>query len=185
MVRDSDGAISLQYSLLTESSYFETFQLQELYIVKWGGKMIVIGSREGFCGLVSTHKPTRRHNREQCSQSFVTLRALIRVLTLIPNRTRQTEVRMVKRCKPHQHTSTLISGLLILRWISVFEGFILRILSTQRWVMLTVWVSDWLSTCEWLLLTVCRSHGSSVSIVSDYGLDDRGSIPDRGRGFFL
>jgi hypothetical protein len=29
------------------------------------------------------------------------------------------------------------------------------------------------------------SRGSSVSIVSDYGLDDRGSIPDRGRGFFL
>jgi hypothetical protein len=27
------------------------------------------------------------------------------------------------------------------------------------------------------------SRGSSVSIVSDYGLDDRGSIPDRGRGF--
>jgi hypothetical protein len=25
----------------------------------------------------------------------------------------------------------------------------------------------------------------SVSIVSDYGLDDRGSIPDRGSGFFL
>jgi hypothetical protein len=30
-----------------------------------------------------------------------------------------------------------------------------------------------------------RSRGSSVSIVSDYGLDDRGSISDRGRGFFL
>jgi hypothetical protein len=30
-----------------------------------------------------------------------------------------------------------------------------------------------------------RSQGSSVSIVSDYGLDDRGSIPDRGRGFFF
>jgi hypothetical protein len=29
-----------------------------------------------------------------------------------------------------------------------------------------------------------RSWGSSVSTVSDYGLDDRGSIPDRGRGFF-
>jgi hypothetical protein len=29
------------------------------------------------------------------------------------------------------------------------------------------------------------SRGSSVSIVSDYGLDDRGSIPDRGRGFFF
>jgi hypothetical protein len=30
---------------------------------------------------------------------------------------------------------------------------------------------------------ICRSRGSSVSTVSDYGLDDRGSIPDRGRGF--
>jgi hypothetical protein len=30
-----------------------------------------------------------------------------------------------------------------------------------------------------------RSRGSSVSIVSDYGLDDRGSIPDRGSGFFF
>jgi hypothetical protein len=29
------------------------------------------------------------------------------------------------------------------------------------------------------------SRGSSVSIVSDYGLDDQGSIPDRGRGFFF
>jgi hypothetical protein len=28
------------------------------------------------------------------------------------------------------------------------------------------------------------SLGSSVSIVSDYRLDDRDSIPDRGRGFF-
>jgi hypothetical protein len=28
-------------------------------------------------------------------------------------------------------------------------------------------------------------HGSSVGIVSDYGLDDRGSIPDRGKGFFF
>jgi hypothetical protein len=27
--------------------------------------------------------------------------------------------------------------------------------------------------------------GSLVSTVSDYGLDGRGSIPDRGRGFFL
>jgi hypothetical protein len=30
-----------------------------------------------------------------------------------------------------------------------------------------------------------RSRGSSGSTVSDYGLDDRGSIPDRGRGFFF
>jgi hypothetical protein len=30
-----------------------------------------------------------------------------------------------------------------------------------------------------------RSRGSSVSIVTDYGLNDRSSIPDRGRGFFF
>jgi hypothetical protein len=30
-----------------------------------------------------------------------------------------------------------------------------------------------------------RSRGSSGSIVSDYGLDDRGSIPDRGWEFFF
>jgi hypothetical protein len=30
-----------------------------------------------------------------------------------------------------------------------------------------------------------KSRGSSGSIESDYGLDDRGSIPDRGRGFFF
>jgi hypothetical protein len=31
----------------------------------------------------------------------------------------------------------------------------------------------------------CLSRGSSGSTVCDYGLDDRGSIPDRGRGFFF
>jgi hypothetical protein len=35
------------------------------------------------------------------------------------------------------------------------------------------------------ILSVIRSRGSSVSIVSDYGLDDRGSIPDKGRRFFF
>jgi hypothetical protein len=39
--------------------------------------------------------------------------------------------------------------------------------------------------CSMQLVPVSASLGSSVSIVSDYGLDDRGSIPDRGRGFFL
>jgi hypothetical protein len=34
-------------------------------------------------------------------------------------------------------------------------------------------------------VAVMCEPGSSVSIVTDYGLDDRGSIPDRGRGFFL
>jgi hypothetical protein len=36
-----------------------------------------------------------------------------------------------------------------------------------------------------VLIVFIRSRGSSGSIVSDYGLDDRGSIPDRGRGFFF
>jgi hypothetical protein len=30
-----------------------------------------------------------------------------------------------------------------------------------------------------------KNEGSSVSIVSEYGLDVRGSIPVRGRGFFV
>jgi hypothetical protein len=33
--------------------------------------------------------------------------------------------------------------------------------------------------------SLIEGRGSSVSIVSDYGLDDRGSIPGRGRGFFF
>jgi hypothetical protein len=32
---------------------------------------------------------------------------------------------------------------------------------------------------------VSRSRGSSGIIVSDYGLDDRGSFPGRGREFFF
>jgi hypothetical protein len=32
---------------------------------------------------------------------------------------------------------------------------------------------------------ISREPGSSVSIVTGYGLDSRGSIPDKGRGFFL
>jgi hypothetical protein len=34
-------------------------------------------------------------------------------------------------------------------------------------------------------ITVLSLWFSSVSIVSDYGLDGWGSTPDRGRGFFL
>jgi hypothetical protein len=36
-----------------------------------------------------------------------------------------------------------------------------------------------------VLLTNDRSRGTPGSIASDYRLDDRGSISDRGRGFFL
>jgi hypothetical protein len=35
------------------------------------------------------------------------------------------------------------------------------------------------------LLLFLRSRGSSVSIVSDFGLDDLGSIHGRGKEFFL
>jgi hypothetical protein len=35
------------------------------------------------------------------------------------------------------------------------------------------------------LLPTIKSRGSSVSIVSDYGLDDWGSIPGRGKGYFF
>jgi hypothetical protein len=36
-----------------------------------------------------------------------------------------------------------------------------------------------------MYIYINRSQSSSVSIVSDYELDNRGSIPDRGRGFFF
>jgi hypothetical protein len=43
--------------------------------------------------------------------------------------------------------------------------------------------------CIIMNINICNrkiwSRGSSVSILSDYRLDDRDSIPDRGKGFFL
>jgi hypothetical protein len=36
-----------------------------------------------------------------------------------------------------------------------------------------------------LYRTRARSWDSSVNIMTDHGLEDRGSIPDRGKGFFL
>jgi hypothetical protein len=53
-------------------------------------------------------------------------------------------------------------------------------------VVLTLYQLDRLISVELgQILRICKSRGSSGSIVSDYGLDDRGSIPDRGRGFFF
>jgi hypothetical protein len=40
------------------------------------------------------------------------------------------------------------------------------------------------NTFEFVLFSFV-SRGSSVSIVTDYGLDDRVSIPNRGLGFFF
>jgi hypothetical protein len=48
--------------------------------------------------------------------------------------------------------------------------------------------NEWKDDYEWFedgCLLDCRSPGSSSSIVSDYGLDDRDSIPDRGIKFFF
>jgi hypothetical protein len=42
-----------------------------------------------------------------------------------------------------------------------------------------------ISLCLEDVLPRKRTRGSSVSIVSDYGLDGLGSTPDRGRGFSL
>jgi hypothetical protein len=41
------------------------------------------------------------------------------------------------------------------------------------------------SVWSFMFVTFVKSGVSSVSIVSDYGLGDRGSIPGRGKGFFL
>jgi hypothetical protein len=50
--------------------------------------------------------------------------------------------------------------------------------NTQSLGIKPAWIYRW-------LLSIYRSRGSSGSIVSDNGLDDRGSIPDKGRGFFF
>jgi hypothetical protein len=39
--------------------------------------------------------------------------------------------------------------------------------------------------CLAYIVITLRSQGCSVGVVSDDGLDDRGSIPNRGRGFFF
>jgi hypothetical protein len=41
------------------------------------------------------------------------------------------------------------------------------------------------SVTFWPYTSCVHEYGSSVGIVADYVLDGRGSIPDRGRGFFL
>jgi hypothetical protein len=53
-------------------------------------------------------------------------------------------------------------------------------------IMIKIWstmiILFW--TCILYPTEFWRSRGSSVSVVSDYGLDDRGSIPGRRKGFF-
>jgi hypothetical protein len=62
----------------------------------------------------------------------------------------------------------------------------------QPWISLKYLSVLGLTTLTWSQITyfiyctvLSRSRGTSVSIVSDYGLDDWGLIPDRGRGFFF
>jgi hypothetical protein len=65
----------------------------------------------------------------------------------------------------------------------------LRMHGTIRPFPNTSCLGAWLSDNEIFTFTYVTekygSRGSSGSTVSDYGLDDRGSIPDRGRGFFF
>jgi hypothetical protein len=48
-------------------------------------------------------------------------------------------------------------------------------------------IADYVGGRSWIFKSYAgsRSRGSSVSIMSDYGLYDRGSIPGRDKGFFL
>jgi hypothetical protein len=80
-------------------------------------------------------------------------------------------------------------------FLSLFLDCIMGKLSTCVWKRLLMIYKN-LFTAKNVYVTVflqvrrtnmfCfRSWGSSVRIVSDYGLDDWGLIPDRGRGFFL
>jgi hypothetical protein len=69
----------------------------------------------------------------------------------------------------------------------LYESHMVQVL--QLWQL----ARYWLLRCEYRLIFIykCSQHDNRIllrvsgSIVSDYGLDDRGSIPDRGRGFFL
>jgi hypothetical protein len=55
-------------------------------------------------------------------------------------------------------------------------------------VLLTQWTNSWRQSSSWQVNSRLANKdsrwGISVSIVSDYRLDDRGSIPDRCKGFF-
>jgi hypothetical protein len=61
----------------------------------------------------------------------------------------------------------------------------IQILAKKRDIQNKGCFSQSLEENSGIVLSYRRSRGSSVNIVSDYGLDDRGSIPGRGRGFFL
>jgi hypothetical protein len=53
------------------------------------------------------------------------------------------------------------------------------------WKHKNIQVCGTLFAHENILQDSIRSRGSSGSIVPDYGLDDQGSIPDKGREFFF
>jgi hypothetical protein len=54
-----------------------------------------------------------------------------------------------------------------------------KVNTTEELVLLII------STARLINKAIVLRRGSSVTIVTDYGLDGRGSILDRGRGFFL
>jgi hypothetical protein len=70
----------------------------------------------------------------------------------------------------------------ILHW-SEFLWWVLHHVEAQNGV--ARWATSKRRRFFLILLSHVGSRGSSGSIVSDYGLDDRGSIPGRGKGFFF
>jgi hypothetical protein len=68
---------------------------------------------------------------------------------------------------------------------NAYSGDTVQGRSLVRGTVNLLWISEPYQANIEYRLTVFRSRGSSVSIVSDYGLDDRGSIPDRGQRIFL
>lgn len=63
------------------------------------------------------------------------------------------------------------------RYVCIF----VTILNVSKRILLRIFMQ----ACFDLNFIIIRSRGSSIIIVSDCGLDDRGLIPNKGRGFFL
>jgi hypothetical protein len=112
----------------------------------------------------------------------------MRVVTLLPNPTEillgEKEVRFSSKpgstsmcftcSRAYTNTPWVMMHVYHRSWCS---GYCTSLVLKQTRVLSQPFPSDQKSVC---IITVSR--GSPVSTVSDYGLEDRGSIPDRGRG---
>jgi hypothetical protein len=83
------------------------------------------------------------------------------------------------RAHAHTHTKSVtlykdVAGSKFLFWNIYNTSACLR----KTWMRIELTIIS-------ILIVISKSRGSSVSILSGYGLDDRGLIPGRGKGFFL